>query len=369
MAEHTLHEENCTCCGHHHHDEYVEKEEHGSCCEGEESVSLDSIGTCSCCHDEEVEEEEGGALWTLVVGTLVFLITYVTDLVPEAFSLPAYIAAYLLLGYSVLREAAENIMKRQPFDENFLMAVATIGAFAIGDYPEAVAVMLFSRIGEAMEERAVNRSRKQVAAAIDMRPDVIHRLMEDGSTVEVPARDAAVGDIAVVRVGDRIPLDGVVVSGDSLLDTSALTGEPVPISCHEGSEVMSGSINTTGVLHVKVTKPLAESMVTKILESVEKAAARKPKIDRFITRFSRIYTPAVVAIAAATAIIPSLITGEWHYWIYTALTFLVISCPCALVLSVPLSFFAGIGAASKQGILFKGGIAVEQLKNYRRCRI
>ena len=158
-------------------------------------------------------------------------------------------------------------------------------------------------------------------------------------------------------------MDGVVVSGNSLLDTSALTGEPVPISCHEGTEVMSGSINTTGVLHVKVTKPLAESMVTKILESVEKAAARKPKIDRFITRFSRIYTPAVVAIAAATAIIPSLITGEWHYWIYTALTFLVISCPCALVLSVPLSFFAGIGAASKQGILFKGGIAVEQLKN------
>ncbi|MDU3112572.1 MAG: heavy metal translocating P-type ATPase, partial [Megasphaera sp.] len=205
--------------------------------------------------------------------------------------------------------------------------------------------------------------RKQVAAAIDMRPDVIHRLMEDGSTVEVPARDAVIGDVAVVRVGDRIPLDGVVVSGDSLLDTSALTGEPVPVACHEGSEVMSGSINTTGVLHVKVTKPLAESMVTKILESVEKAAARKPKIDRFITRFSRIYTPAVVAIAAATAIIPSLVTGQWHYWIYTALTFLVISCPCALVLSVPLSFFAGIGAASKQGILFKGGIAVEQLKN------
>lgn len=354
MAEHTLHEGNCTCCNHHHHDDaHVEKEGHCSCCEGEESVSLDSIGTCSCCHDEDVEEEEGGALWTLVVGTIVFLITYVTDLVPEAFSLPAYIAAYLLLGYSVLREAAENIMKRQPFDENFLMAVATIGAFAIGDYPEAVAVMLFSRIGEALEERAVNRSRKQVAAAIDMRPDVIHRLQEDGSTVEVPARDAAIGDVAVVRVGDRIPLDGVVVSGDSLLDTSALTGEPVPVACHEGTEVMSGSINTTGILHVKVTKPLAESMVTKILESVEKAAARKPKIDRFITRFSRVYTPAVVAIAAATAIIPSLITGEWHYWIYTALTFLVISCPCALVLSVPLSFFAGIGAASKQGICLR----------------
>ena len=334
-----------------------------SCCDGEAVVSLSSIGTCSCCHDEDVEEEEGGALWTLVVGTLVFLITYLTDLVPEAFSLPAYIVAYLLLGYCVLREAAENILKRQPFDENFLMAVATIGAFAIGDYPEAVAVMLFSRVGEALEERAVNRSRKQVAAAIDMRPDVIHRLMEDGSTVEVPARDAVIGDVAVVRVGDRIPLDGVVVSGDSLLDTSALTGEPVPVACHEGSEVMSGSINTTGVLHVKVTKPLAESMVTKILESVEKAAARKPKIDRFITRFSRIYTPAVVAIAAATAIIPSLVTCLWHYCIYTAMSFLVISCPCALVLSVPLSFFAGIGAASKQGILFKGGIAVEQLKN------
>ena len=359
MAEKTLHEDDCTCCGHHHHHDHHDHHDHHmeeagqcSCCDGEAVVSLSSIGTCSCCHDEDVEEEEGGALWTLVVGTLVFLITYLTDLVPEAFSLPAYIVAYLLLGYCVLREAAENILKRQPFDENFLMAVATIGAFAIGDYPEAVAVMLFSRVGEALEERAVNRSRKQVAAAIDMRPDVIHRLMEDGSTVEVPARDAVIGDVAVVRVGDRIPLDGVVVSGDSLLDTSALTGEPVPVACHEGSEVMSGSINTTGVLHVKVTKPLAESMVTKILESVEKAAARKPKIDRFITRFSRIYTPAVVAIAAATVIIPSLVTGQWHYWIYTALTFLVISCPCALVLSVPLSFFAGIGAASKQGILF-----------------
>ncbi|WP_293986042.1 heavy metal translocating P-type ATPase [uncultured Megasphaera sp.] len=357
MAEESLKETTCSCCGgagehehHHHHDD--------------DALDLDKIGTCSCCagDDDDDEEEEEMPLWTLIVGTLLFLVTYLTDLIPEAFSLPAYIVAYLFLGYGVLREAGENILKRQPFDENFLMAIATIGAFCIGDYPEAVAVMLFSRIGEAMEEKAVHRSRKQVAAAIDLRPEVVQRLNEDGTTTEIPAKEAAVGDVVAVRVGDRIPLDGIVVAGDSLIDTSALTGEPVPVACREGSEVLSGSINTSGVLHVKVTKPLAESMVTKILESVEKAAARKPKIDRFITRFARIYTPAVVAIAVGTAVIPSLVTGHWNYWIYTALTFLVISCPCALVLSVPLSFFAGIGAASKQGILFKGGIAIEQMK-------
>ena len=316
-----------------------------------------------------MEEEEGGALWTLVVGTLVFLITYVTDLVPEAFSLPAYIAAYLLLGYSVLREAAENIMKRQPFDENFLMAVATIGAFAIGDYPEAVAVMLFSRIGESLEERAVNRSRKQVAAAIDMRPDVIHRLQEDGSTVEVPARDAAIGDVAVVRVGDRIPLDGVVVSGDSLLDTSALTGEPVPVPAMKGLKSCPAASIRRAFSTSRSRNLWPNRWSPKSWSPSKKRLPENRRFDRFITRFSRIYTPAVVAIAAATAIIPSLITGEWHYWIYTALTFLVISCPCALVLSVPLSFFAGIGAASKQGILFKGGIAVEQAEKYRRRRL
>ena len=341
MAEEFLKDHGCSCCNGHHDED--------------EGIKLNEVGTCSCgCGDDEDDEEES-PLWTLIAGTVLFLITYLTNIIPEAVSLPAYIIAYLLLGYGVLREAGENIMKRRPFDENFLMAVATIGAFAIGDYPEAVAVMLFSRIGEAMEDRAVHRSRKQVAAAIDMRPEVVHRLGADGSTVTIPAKEAIAGDVVVVRVGDRIPLDGIVTAGESLIDTSALTGEPVPVICREGAEVLSGSINTTGVLQVKVTKPLAESMVTKILESVERAAARKPKIDRFITRFSRIYTPAVVAIAAATAIVPSLVTGQWHYWIYTALTFLVISCPCALVLSVPLSFFAGIGAASKQGILFKGG--------------
>ena len=349
MAEEFLKDHGCSCCNGHHDED--------------EGIKLNEVGTCSCgCGDDEDDEEES-PLWTLIAGTVLFLITYLTNIIPEAVSLPAYIIAYLLLGYGVLREAGENIMKRRPFDENFLMAVATIGAFAIGDYPEAVAVMLFSRIGEAMEDRAVHRSRKQVAAAIDMRPEVVHRLGADGSTVTIPAKEAIAGDVVVVRVGDRIPLDGIVTAGESLIDTSALTGEPVPVICREGAEVLSGSINTTGVLQVKVTKPLAESMVTKILESVERAAARKPKIDRFITRFSRIYTPAVVAIAAATAIVPSLVTGQWHYWIYTALTFLVISCPCALVLSVPLSFFAGIGAASKQGILFKGGIAMEQMKH------
>lgn len=257
MAEEFLKDQGCSCCNGHHDED--------------EAVKMDAVGTCGCCCGDDDDDEES-PLWTLVAGTVLFLVIYLTGIIPDDFSLPAYIIAYLLLGYGVLREAGENIMKRQPFDENFLMAVATIGAFAIGDYPEAVAVMLFSRIGEAMEDRAVNRSRKQVAAAIDMRPEVVHRVTADGSTVTIPAKDAAAGDVVVVRVGDRIPLDGVVMTGESLIDTSALTGEPVPVICREGSEVLSGSINTSGVLHVKVTKPLAESMVTKILESVERAA-------------------------------------------------------------------------------------------------
>ena len=244
------------------------------------------------------------------------------------------------------------------------MSVATLAAFAIGDFAEAVGVMLFYRVGELFEDVAVARSRSQIMEAVDMRPEVVGRL-EDGEVHEIPAGDAAVGDILLVRPGDRIPLDGVVTEGESRIDTSPVTGEPVPVTVRKGSRLVSGCVNEQGVLQMKVEKPLAESMVTKILDSVENAAASKPKLDRFITKFARVYTPIVVLAAVATAIIPSLITGNWREWIYTAITFLVISCPCALVLSVPLAFFSGIGAGSKKGILFKGGVAIEALKNVK----
>ena len=275
-----------------------------------------------------------------------------------------YVIAYVLLGWEIVWTAFKNLGKGHVFDENFLMSVATLAAFAIGDFAEAVGVMLFYRVGELFEDVAVARSRSQIMEAVDMRPEVVGR-PEDGEVHEIPAVDAAVGDILLVRPGDRIPLDGVVTEGESRIDTSPVTGEPVPVTVRKGSRLVSGCVNEQGVLQMKVEKPLAESMVTKILDSVENAAASKPKLDRFITKFARVYTPIVVLAAVATAIIPSLITGNWREWIYTAITFLVISCPCALVLSVPLAFFSGIGAGSKKGILFKGGVAIEALKNVK----
>ena len=250
------------------------------------------------------------------------------------------------------------------FDENFLMSIATIGAFFIGEYPEAVGVMLFYRVGEYFEHRAVERSRSQIMEAVDLRPEVV-KLLIGGEVITVPAAEAKVGDLLLVRPGDRIPLDGIVISGESRIDTAPITGEPVPVSVGPGDSVTSGCVNTTGQLTMQVEKVLSESMVTRILDSVENAAASKPKIDRFITRFARIYTPVVVATAVLTAIVPSLVTGDWDYWVYTALSFLVMSCPCALVLSVPLAFFSGIGRGSKIGILFKGGSSIEALSRVK----
>ena len=277
-------------------------------------------------------------------------------------TLPVYVIAYLILGGPILMEAGRNILHGQIFDENFLMSIATLGAFAIQEFPEAVGVMLFYRVGEYFEHKAVDRSRSQIMNAVDMRPEVVNRLNEDQIQV-IPAQDAHVGDLLLIRPGDRIPLDGVIIEGESRLDTSPITGEPVPVSVKPGDDITSGCVNTSGQLIIRVEKPLEESMVSRILDAVENAAASKPKIDRFITRFSRVYTPLVVFLAIATAVIPSLITGHWNYWVYTALTFLVMSCPCALVLSVPLAFFSGIGAGSKKGILFKGGVSIEALGN------
>ena len=297
------------------------------------------------------------------IGIVLFIAGKIFESSKPVYSTACFLLAYLILGIKIVWTALRNISKGQVFDENFLMSIATIGAFGIGEYAEAVGVMLFYRIGELFEEKAVERSRSQIMDVIDMRPEVVNLVNEHGDVSVIDAEEAEIGDILLVRPGDRIPLDGVITDGETMIDTSPVTGEPVPISGFEGTEVTSGCLNTSGVIKIRVEKVLEESMVTRIMDSVENAAASKPKMDRFITRFSRVYTPFVVFMALATAIIPSIITGNWTHWVYTALTFLVISCPCALVLSVPLAFFSGIGAGSKIGILFKGGAALETLKD------
>ncbi len=306
--------------------------------------------------------KENFELVEIVVGGVLFIVTEWLGIVPETYHLPCLVIAYVLLGWQVVFTAFKNLFKGKLLDENFLMTVATLGAFAIKAWEEAVGVMLFYRVGEYFEERAVAKSRNQIMDAVDLRPEVVNLVQGDEVKV-IPAADAKVDDVLLVRVGDRIPLDGVVIEGVSLLDTSPVTGEPVPVKKQSGDELLSGCVNTSGMLKMRVSRVLSESMVTKILDSVENAAASKPSIDRFITRFARIYTPFVVAAAILVAIVPSLVTGEWSKWVYTALTFLVISCPCALVLSVPLAFFSGIGAGSKYGILFKGGVVMEALKH------
>ena len=299
----------------------------------------------------------------LGIGIVLFIAGKIFESSKPVYSTACFLLAYLILGIKIVWTALRNISKGQVFDENFLMSIATIGAFGIGEYAEAVGVMLFYRIGELFEEKAVERSRSQIMDVIDMRPEVVNLVNEHGDVSVIDAEEAETGDILLVRPGDRIPLDGVITDGETMIDTSPVTGAPVPISGFEGTEVTSGCLNTSGVIKIRVEKVLEESMVTRIMNSVENAAASKPKMDRFITRFSRVYTPFVVFMALATAIIPSIIIGNWTHWVYTALTFLVISCPCALVLSVPLAFFSGIGAGSKIGILFKGGAALETLKD------
>ena len=356
---HHEHEHDCGCgCGHDHCHEEAHEHEHHHDHEHEH------------CHDHAHEHEhehhhdhdgESDELKPILVGAGLFVIGLILEHFGHTWlTLGVCIAAYGLLGCEVVRTAVKNLFRGKMLDENFLMAIASIGAFFTGSFTEAVGVMLFYRIGEYFEDKAVERSRSQIMEAVDLRPEVVQ--LVDGETVrEIPAADAKIGDIVLVRPGDRVPLDGIIISGSSRIDTAPITGEPVPVSVTEGDSVVSGCVNTAGQLTVRVEKPLSESMVTRILDSVENAAASKPKIDRFITRFARVYTPIVVAAAAVTAIVPSLVTGNWGYWVYTALTFLVMSCPCALVLSVPLAFFAGIGAGSKRGILFKGGQSMEAM--------
>ena len=272
-----------------------------------------------------------------------------------------YLVPYLIIGWDVLSKAVRNILNGQVFDENFLMAIATVGAFATAEYAEAVFVMLFYQTGELFQDYAVGKSRKSIAALMDIRPDTANLEGEDGEIREVDPEEVEGGSIVVVKPGERIPLDGVVLSGSSSLDTAALTGESVPRDVAPGDLCLSGCVNQTGLLRVKVTRPCSESTVSKILDLVENAGEKKAVSEQFITRFARYYTPCVVIAAALLAVIPPLIVGGWGNWFHRALIFLVISCPCALVISVPLSFFGGIGGASRCGILVKGSNYLEAL--------
>ncbi len=314
---------------------------------------------------EEEDEDERLGLATLISGAALYIITLVLHAVYggeySVIQIVMFAASYLLLGGNVLLTACRNILKGKIFDENFLMTLATLGAFVIREYPEAVGVMLFFRIGELFEDIAVSRSRSKIMQAVDMRPETVN-LLSGNDVATVPAEQAMVGDVLLIRPGDRVPLDGTVIEGETRIDTSAVTGEPMPVRVSEGGKVISGCVNLNGAIKIRVDNALKDSMVSRILESVENAASSKPKIDSFITRFAAVYTPIVVAVAAFTAVVMPLITKQDFYpWIYTALSFLVMSCPCALVLSVPLAYFCGIGRASGRGILFKGGLSLEQL--------
>ena len=303
----------------------------------------------------------------ILVGAAFFVLAVllpVQEYVPAAYAfyakLALFLVPYLIIGYDVLLKAARNIGNGQVFDENFLMCIATIGAFCIDQYPEAVAVMLFYQVGELFQAYAVGRSRRSIAALMDIRPDIAN-LERGGEVVQVDPETVQVGDVIIVKPGERVPLDGTVLAGASALDTSALTGESLPREVAAGSEVVSGCINLSGLLRIRVAKEFGQSTVSKILELVENASEKKARSENFITKFARYYTPAVVVAAVLLAVVPPLFTGAWSEWVRRALIFLVISCPCALVISVPLSFFGGIGGASRCGILVKGAAYLESL--------
>lgn len=298
----------------------------------------------------------------LIATALLIVIAVISHVLPMPWwlKLLLYLIPYAVIGYDVLWEAARNIIHGQVFDENFLMGLATIGALALGEYAEAVFVMLFYQVGELFQSYAVGKSRRSVAALMDIRPDTAN-VERDGEVLTVDPEEVNVGEVIVIRPGEKIPLDGTVTEGTSNLNTTALTGESMPRAVGVGDTVISGCVNIDGLLRVEVTKPFGESTVSKILELVENSSANKARTEQFITRFARWYTPAVVIAAVCLAVIPSLVTGDFAHWLHQALTFLVISCPCALVISVPMSFFGGIGGASREGILVKGSNYLEAL--------
>ena len=301
-------------------------------------------------------------LWRIIIGAAVLATAILLSLNNEWLQIALFIISYIIVGGDVVKRAVKNIFKGQVFDENFLMSIATIGAFFIGEYPEGVAVMLFYQVGELFQSYAVGKSRKSIASLMDIRPDYAN-VKKGDELVKVDPDEVQIGDIIVIKAGEKIPLDGKVIEGSSMIDTSALTGESVPREIKVGSDILSGCININGVIIAEVTKEFGESTVSKILDLVENASSKKSNSEQFITKFARYYTPVVVIIAVFLAIIPPLIIdgATFSDWIYRALAFLVVSCPCALVISIPLSFFGGIGGASKKGVLVKGSNYLEAL--------
>ena len=291
----------------------------------------------------------------IIVSAVLMVLLIFMPIENKWLKLALYMIPYFIVGYDILIKAFKGVKNLQPFDECFLMAIATIGAIAVGiwgdgDFVEAVAVMLFYQIGEWFQSYAVGKSRKNISALMDIRPDYANVENDNGELEQVDPDEVEVGTVIVVQAGEKIAIDGVIVEGESSLNTSALTGESMPRNVMVGDEVISGCINLNGLLKIRTTKEFGESTVSKILDLVENASSKKSKSENFISKFARIYTPTVVLSALALAVVPSIFTGDWATWIYRALTFLVISCPCALVISIPLSFFAGIGGASKEGI-------------------
>ncbi len=331
---------------------------------------------CECCHDHEhhhhSHNEKSNEKKTVNINILLFVVGIhlfvaaiaVQHLTSFSMTLLIYIAAYLLLGFNVLTPTVKNILKGNFFDENFLMTIATIGAFILGEYSEAVGVVLFFKIGELFENHAVAKSRKAITDVAALKVEKA-TVLRNGDYISIDSDEIKVGDILLIKTGERIAADGIMADGESRLDTSAINGEPVPLTVRKGDKLMSGCINLADTFTMEVTAAASESMISRIAQAVEDATSQKPQIDRFITRFSKIYTPAVIIIAVLTALLGSIFTDNSQKWIYSALTFLVISCPCALVLSVPLAYFSGIGAASKMGILFKGGNSLEALGKVR----
>lgn len=300
----------------------------------------------------------------ILTSFVLFLVALLMPIDNQIIKIAIYVIAYLVVGFEVLKEAIENIFKGEVFDENFLMAIATIGAFAIGEYPEAVTVMLLYQVGETFQDYAVDNSKKSIENLMNIRPDFANVLRENAE-IKVNPEEVKVGEIIIVKPGEKIPLDGKIIDGEAMLDTTALTGESVPRKANTGDNVFSGCINQTGLLRIQVTKKFGESTVSKILNLVENAEDKKSKSENFITKFAKYYTPVVVILAVIIAIVPPIIIKEANFteWLYRALSFLVVSCPCALVISIPLSFFAGIGGASKIGVLIKGGNYLEALAN------
>ena len=355
MKEELLKEHDCPHCSEHIEDE-AEKPEGGCCHEHGHGA-----GCCGCEGEEEGSEKT--LITRLILGAALYLgaILFSALFKNHILSLPLYIVAYLILGYDVVLTAIKNIARGRIFDEHFLMSVSTIGAFIIREYPEAVAVMLLYQLGEFLQDRAVDRSRRSISALLDIRPDQAN-LYENGEITAVSAKSVEVGKIIAVRPGERVPLDGIITEGESLLDMSALTGESVPKRVSPGEMALSGSINESGVIYIKTEKTFGESTASKIIDMVENASARKAPSERFITKFARYYTPVVVLLAVLIAVIPPVFfEGDWTTWIHRAFISLIISCPCALVISIPLTFFGGLGAASKKGILVKGGNYLEAL--------